>query len=140
MSPDFSTSRNSRFAFTFLAIVLASFHVILQNFIFSRPKPSSRGDSPRRFPSRNAWPHDPPPSGVGVVAFSSLAQLGGDRPSADPTPFGSRSAETATTSAKSASWRFYHSSPFTAAFTCRNPRFDFARFAVAILHPLSKSN
>ena len=35
---------------------------------------------------------------------SSLAHRGGDRPSADPTPSGSRSAETAATSAKSASW------------------------------------
>jgi len=33
---------------------------------------------------------------------------GGDRPSADPPPFGSRSAETATTSAKSASLRRLH--------------------------------
>ena len=59
--------------------------------------PQSPGKVPasRYHTCRNAWPHDPSPSGVGVVAFSSLAQLGGDRPSAIPPPFGSRSAETA---------------------------------------------
>jgi len=63
----------------------------------------------------DAWPQDPPPSGVGVVAFSSLAHLGGGRPAADPAPFGSRSAETATTSAKSASW-FDSPSKFNVLF------------------------
>ena len=79
------TSRNSRFAFVFLAIVVQSFHIIRNPRLSTPLKFHQQGEA------RATQENEP-----------------------IPPPFGSRSAETAATSAKSASWRSYHSSPFTA--------------------------